>query len=70
MVAEVPGLYFMGLLFQFGFTSMLIGGAEREAKHVADHILKAAARQPAAEPTAVPLASPILKYVAALARFP
>ena len=40
VVPEVPGLYFMGLLFQFAFTSMLIGGAEREAKHVATHIAK------------------------------
>ena len=40
VVPEIPGLYFMGLLFQFAFTSMLVGGAEREAKHVATHIAK------------------------------
>lgn len=48
VVAEVPGLYFMGLLFQFAFTSMLIGGAEREAKHAAAHLAKSRkARRPA-----------------------
>jgi putative flavoprotein involved in K+ transport len=33
-----PGLYFMGLLFQHSFSSMLIGGAGRDAAHVAKHI--------------------------------
>jgi len=51
---EVPGLYFLGLLFQFAFTSMLIGGADREAKHVATHIAKSrkAGRPPATQKVA------------------
>jgi len=53
VVPEIPGLYFMGLLFQFAFTSMLIGGAEREAKHVAAHIAKSRkARSPASQKVA------------------
>ena len=35
-----PGLYFIGLLFQRGFYSMLIGGAGRDAAYVARHILR------------------------------
>ena len=34
----IPGLYFMGLLFQYAFASMLTGGAGRDAKYVADRI--------------------------------
>jgi putative flavoprotein involved in K+ transport len=39
VMAELPGLYFMGLLFQRGFYSMLVGGAGRDARHIARHIL-------------------------------
>ncbi|MBO0846802.1 MAG: NAD(P)-binding domain-containing protein [Nocardioides sp.] len=39
VVPNLPGLYFMGLLFQRGFYSMLVGGAGRDAEHVAGHIL-------------------------------
>jgi putative flavoprotein involved in K+ transport len=39
IVPESPGLYFMGLLFQRGFYSMLIGGAGRDAKYIARHIV-------------------------------
>jgi putative flavoprotein involved in K+ transport len=35
---DVPGLYFVGLLFQRGFYSMLIGGAGRDAAFIAEHI--------------------------------
>ena len=35
---SAPGLFFMGLLFQRGFYSMLIGGAWRDAAFIADHI--------------------------------
>lgn len=45
----IPGLYFMGLLFQYAFASMLTGGAGRDAKYVADQI---AARAAAAKTTA------------------
>ena len=44
IMTDLPGLYFMGLLFQRGFYSMLVGGAGRDAEHVARHIL---ARSPA-----------------------
>ncbi len=39
VVPELPGLYFMGLLFQRGFYSMLVGGAGRDARHIARHVL-------------------------------
>jgi putative flavoprotein involved in K+ transport len=42
VVPEMPGLYFMGLLFQRGFYSMLIGGAGRDARYIADHVLREA----------------------------
>ena len=38
VVADVPGLYFVGLVFQQSFSSMLVGGAGRDARHVAKHI--------------------------------
>ena len=38
VVPEAAGLYFAGLAFQYAFASMLIGGAGRDAKHVARHI--------------------------------
>ena len=39
IVPDLPGLYFMGLLFQRGFYSMLVGGAGRDAEHVTRHVL-------------------------------
>jgi putative flavoprotein involved in K+ transport len=39
VVEEVPGLFFIGLLFQYAFSSILIGGAARDAKHVASAVL-------------------------------
>ncbi len=44
VVPEVPGLYFVGLLFQYAFASMLIGGAARDAKHVVSHITRTRAQ--------------------------
>jgi putative flavoprotein involved in K+ transport len=38
VVDSAPGLYFLGLLFQYAFASMLTGGAGRDARHVAKHI--------------------------------
>ena len=43
IVESVPGLYFMGLVFQYSISSVLVGGVGRDAKHIADHI---AARRP------------------------
>ncbi|MGV1007614.1 MAG: flavin-containing monooxygenase [Dermatophilaceae bacterium] len=53
VVPDSPGLYFVGLLFQRGFYSMLIGGAGRDAKHIATHILAADAKRPAPSDRAV-----------------
>jgi len=41
-VTEAPGLYFLGIPFTFGFTSMLVAGAGRDAKHVVDRIAERA----------------------------
>jgi putative flavoprotein involved in K+ transport len=43
VIPAAPGLYFVGLPMQYAYTSHLVGGAGRDAKHVARHI---AARQP------------------------
>jgi putative flavoprotein involved in K+ transport len=40
VVPDLPGLYFMGLLFQRGFYSMLVGGAGRDARHISRRILE------------------------------
>ena len=42
-VASVPGLYFLGIPFQSGFTSMLVIGADRDARHVVQRIAARAA---------------------------
>ena len=44
IVDDLPGLYYVGLLFQTAFTSMLIGGAGRDAKRIAAHIAARARR--------------------------
>ncbi len=41
-VSSVPGLYFLGVPFQFGVTSMLIDGADRDAKYIVDRIAERA----------------------------
>lgn len=51
---DAPGLYFLGLLFQYAFSSMLVGGAGRDAEHVARHI----ARQPDARQPSRPSDEP------------
>lgn len=48
-VSDLPGLFFVGLLFQSGFYSMLIGGAGRDAEHIARAVTaheRIARRQP------------------------
>jgi putative flavoprotein involved in K+ transport len=45
VVPSSPGLYFVGLAFQYSFASMLVGGAGRDAEHVAEHLC---ARTPSA----------------------
>jgi len=51
-VAPNPGLYFLGVLFQYSFTSMLIVGAGRDAAYVVDRI---AERQAAGAPSGKPV---------------
>ncbi|MEZ5095833.1 MAG: hypothetical protein R2731_06780 [Nocardioides sp.] len=43
-VAEVPGLFFCGLSFQYAFSSMLLAGVGRDAEHVAARIVARAPR--------------------------
>jgi putative flavoprotein involved in K+ transport len=38
VVASSPGLYFVGLAFQYAFASMLVGGAGRDAEYVVKHL--------------------------------
>ncbi len=42
VVESAPGLYFLGLLFQYSFTSMLVAGAGRDAAFVVDRLAKRA----------------------------
>jgi putative flavoprotein involved in K+ transport len=44
IVDDLPGLYYVGLLFQSSFASILIGAAGRDAKRVAAHIAARARR--------------------------
>lgn len=39
VVSSAPGLYFTGLAFQYAFSSMLVGGAGRDAEYVVRHML-------------------------------
>ncbi|MFC6355535.1 flavin-containing monooxygenase [Luethyella okanaganae] len=38
VVRDLPGLYFVGMPFQYALTSGLIGGVGRDAEHIADQI--------------------------------
>jgi putative flavoprotein involved in K+ transport len=38
VVVSEPGMYFMGLIFQYAVTSDVIPGVGRDAKHIAKHI--------------------------------
>ncbi len=51
--STAPGLYFLGVPFTFGFTSMLVAGAGRDAGYVVNRIVeraRAAQGTPAVEP--------------------
>jgi putative flavoprotein involved in K+ transport len=52
VVADAPGLYFLGLLFQYSFTSMLVLGAGRDAAYVVERV---------AERFAAPAVAPALR---------
>jgi putative flavoprotein involved in K+ transport len=41
VVPEVPGLYFVGMPFQYALTSGLIGGVGRDAEFVVEHLTRA-----------------------------
>ena len=58
IMPSVPGLYFMGLLFQRGFYSMLIGGTGRDAERIAKHLAgyRASARALTSSPRLTSLA--------------
>jgi putative flavoprotein involved in K+ transport len=42
IVESVPGLYFMGLLFQYSLSSSLVGGVGRDAAYIVDRIWESA----------------------------
>jgi putative flavoprotein involved in K+ transport len=48
IVESVPGLYFMGLLFQYSLSSALLGGVGRDAGYIVDHVASKRARRQAA----------------------
>ena len=51
VVPSVPGLYFVGLPFQYAFSSAMVHGVGRDAEHVARHLAShAPARRPAGAP--------------------
>ena len=39
VVETAPGFYFVGLAFQFAFSSMLVGGAGRDAEYVVNQLV-------------------------------
>jgi putative flavoprotein involved in K+ transport len=45
VVSAEPGLYFVGLPFQYALTSSLVGGVGRDAEHIAKHIVSNGARR-------------------------
>ena len=49
----VPGLYFLGVPFQYAFSSMLVAGAGRDAKYVVDRIAERVAEASARPSTVV-----------------
>jgi putative flavoprotein involved in K+ transport len=52
VVPSSPGLYFVGLVFQYAATSDVLPGVGRDAGHVAEHLARAArAAKPAASPS-------------------
>ena len=52
-VAAAPGVYFLGLPFQYSSTSDHVGGVGRDARHIAQH-LAAQSRRQAGQATATP----------------
>jgi putative flavoprotein involved in K+ transport len=57
LVESCPGLYFVGLPFQYSLSSFLLGGVGRDAEHVVEHIASrraAGMEHPGAHRVAVP----------------
>jgi hypothetical protein len=52
IVGSEPGLYFVGLVFQYALASSLVGGVGRDAEHIAEQI---ASRHPDRRPAAAAL---------------
>ncbi len=50
VVPDVPGLYFVGLHFQYALSSTMIHGVERDAKYIADQIAASSLTAAASEP--------------------
>jgi putative flavoprotein involved in K+ transport len=40
IIEEVPGLYFLGLYFQYSLSSPLVGGVGRDAEYVVSHLVR------------------------------
>ncbi|HJV98706.1 MAG TPA: portal protein, partial [Arthrobacter sp.] len=38
VVPELPGLYFVGMPFQYALTSGIVGGVGRDAEYVVEHL--------------------------------
>jgi hypothetical protein len=58
VVASQPGLYFMGLEFQYAFSSAMISGVGRDAEYVARHIASRTSKARAATPVPAGALSP------------
>ena len=57
VVESEPGLYFLGLVFQYALSSDVLPGVGRDAEYVARHIASRAQRGPAVKPERVPAAA-------------
>ena len=55
--AEVAGLYFLGLEFQFALASASLWGVARDAAYIVTHLDRHLTTQPAREPTFAPTAA-------------
>jgi putative flavoprotein involved in K+ transport len=54
VVESLPGLYVLGIPFQFGFASMLVAGAGADARYVVDRVAAAASGPEASSRRALP----------------
>ena len=54
VVDAVPGLYVLGIPFLYGFTSMLVAGATRDARYIVERVADVASRRDAAAAVGAP----------------